>query len=137
MHWGSKLSYIWGDPNYIQMERKVPSSYLGRRLRGRVLPSFSLYVVRMPSNSHPHPSHDHNPSPHTFDCLRRRSSRLRERAVLMAVAAAMPPPALPPSSSSLLLLWLVIARHGQLDALHAAALRHGRFGFTLAAHTTS
>ena len=30
------------------------------------------------------------------DCLRRRSSRLRERAVLMAAAALMPPPAMPP-----------------------------------------
>ena len=64
-----------------------------------------------------------DPSPHTFDCLRRRSSRLRERAVLMAAAAAMPPPARPPSSSSLLLLWLLIARHWQLDTLDAAALR--------------
>ena len=90
----------------------------------------------MPSNSHPHPSQ--SIQAHTFDCLRRRSSRLRERAVLMAAAAAaMPPRARLPSSGSLLLLWLPIARHGQRDALHAAALRRVQIGFTLAAHTTS
>ena len=38
MHWGSKLSS--GRPQLHTMERKVPS-YLGRRARSRVLPSFS------------------------------------------------------------------------------------------------
>ena len=82
---------------------------------------------RMPSNSHPHPSQ--SIQAHTHFRLPAAPFLPAPRARgLMAAAAAMPPPALPPSSSSLLHLWHVIARHGQLDALHAAALRRGRIG---------